>query len=180
MKPLSRPGNHQKIITVVQGDYAVSADPSVVMSTVLGSCIAVCLYDQTAGVGGMNHFLLATQGGHSSRDLKYGVNAMELLINKVLQAGGDRRRLVAKMFGGARMTDHARDIGRSNAEFAADFLEREGIPCLSQSVGGERARRVQFTPTTGAARQMQISGPAPEPIVVAPPAAAKVDDITLF
>ena len=168
-----------KVITVIQGDYAVSAAPDVIMSTVLGSCVAVCLYDAEAGVGGMNHFLLADFGQNQSDDLKYGVNAMELLINKVLQAGGDRRRLQAKLFGGARMTDHSRDIGQNNAKFALDFIGREGIPCTSQSLGGDKARRVQFSPSTGAARQMQIAGPAPEVEVVrrAPPPTA---EITLF
>ena len=169
----------QKMITVVQGDYAVSADPQVVLSTVLGSCVAVCLFDAKSGVGGMNHFLLAGSGGNKSADLKYGVNAMELLINRVLQGGGQRANLQAKLFGGARMTDHSRDIGRSNADFALEFLNREGIACVSQSLGGDKARRVQFTPTTGAARQLQIAGPDPNTIPVkraAPPA----NDITLF
>lgn len=148
------------------------------MSTVLGSCVAVCLFDTNAGVGGMNHFLLASSDQAKTNDLKYGVNAMELLINRVLRAGGERAALQAKLFGGARMTDHSRDIGRSNADFALGFLEREGIPCVSQSLGGDKARRVQFTPTTGAARQLQISGPAPEVKPVAP--VAPVADITLF
>lgn len=169
----------QNTITIVQGDFAVSKDPSVVMSTVLGSCVAVCLFDARVCVGGMNHFLLAGEGQARTNDLKYGINAMELLINRVLRAGGERRDLQAKLFGGARMTDHARDIGRSNAVFALDFLERESIQCVSQSLGGDKARRVQFTPTTGAARQMQVSGPPPEikPVVQPKPQAAP---ITLF
>lgn len=166
-------------MTVIQGEYAVSAEADVVMSTVLGSCVAVCLFDPIAGVGGMNHFLLAGYGNAHSNDMKYGINAMELLINKVLQAGGDRRRLQAKLFGGARMTDHSNDIGGTNAQFAMDFLTREGIPCISKSLGGDKARRVQFNPHTGAARQLQVQGPAPvvEKIRVAPPPTA---DITLF
>lgn len=169
----------QKTITVVQGDYAVSSDPHVIMSTVLGSCVAVCLFDPRAHVGGMNHFLLAGDGQARGDDLKYGVNAMELLINRVLRAGGDRRALQAKLFGGARMTDHARDIGHSNAVFALEFLAREGIPCVSQSLGGQKARRIQFTPSTGAARQLQVSGPPPEirPIAHVLP---KPEAITLF
>lgn len=167
-----------KPITVVQGDYAVSADPQVYMSTVLGSCVAVCLFDPTARVGGMNHFLLVGETRNDAADLKYGVNAMELLINKVLRAGGQRHALKAKLFGGARMTDHARDIGSSNAKFALEFLQREGIPCIAQSLGGDKARRVQFTPTSGAARQMQISGP--DPIETPRPAPAPATEITLF
>ena len=171
--------NTQKTVTIVQGDYAVSADPNVLFSTVLGSCVAVCLFDQRAGIGGMNHFLLAGDTQHPSKDLKYGVNAMELLINKVLRAGGDRNALQAKLFGGARMTEHSRDIGASNARFAEDFLQREGIACVAQSLGGNKARRVQFTPASGAARQMQISGPGPiiEPVPTKAPDKA---DITLF
>ena len=167
-----------KIMTIVQGDFAVSNDAQVIMSTVLGSCVAVCIFDLQAKVGGMNHFLLASGGDTNSNDLKYGVNAMELLINRILRAGGDRRRLQAKIFGGARMTVHARDIGQSNGEFALAFLEREGIPCLSQSLGGTMARRVQFTPTTGAARQMQISESPPTETPVVRPRAAP--EITLF
>lgn len=167
-----------KMMTIVQGDFAVSADPHVVMSTILGSCVAVCIFDLQAKVGGMNHFLLASSGDTNTSDLKYGVNAMELLINRILRAGGDRRRLQAKIFGGARMTVHARDIGQSNGAFALSFLEREGIACLSQSIGGTMARRVQFTPTTGAARQMQIAGsPLPETQVMRPRPAP---EITLF
>lgn len=168
-----------KTVTVVQGDYAVSSDPDVVLSTVLGSCVAVCLFDLQAQVGGMNHFLLAGGGTTDSDDLKYGVNAMELLINRLLRAGADRRMLQAKLFGGARMTVHARDIGQSNAVFALDFLAREGISCLSQSLGGDKARRVQFTPTTGAARQLQIAGTPPE-IAPAPQRTRLEPAITLF
>lgn len=168
-----------KTLTIVQGDYAVSADPNVRFSTVLGSCVAVCLFDQGACVGGMNHFLLAGDIQDKSKDLKYGVNAMELLINKVLRAGGDRNALQAKLFGGARMTEHARDIGASNARFAEEFLQREGIICVAKSLGGDKARRVQFTPASGAARQMQISGPGP--IITPPtPKALQATDITLF
>jgi chemotaxis protein CheD len=166
-------------ITVIQGDFAVSSDPNVIMSTVLGSCVAVCLFEPQAAVGGMNHFLLAGSNQTSSDDLKYGVNAMELLINRVLRAGGERRLLRAKLFGGARMTEHSRDIGQSNAVFARDFLDQEGIVCVSESLGGTQARRVQFTPSTGAARQMQVAGAAPE---VSPPKrpVPSPADITLF
>ncbi len=169
----------RKTITVVQGEFAVSADPAVTMSTVLGSCVSVCLYDSTQQLGGMNHFLLAATRDDASGDLKYGVNAMELLINRLLQRGAARARLEAKVFGGARMTQHSRDIGASNAAFALDFLTKEGIPCRAQSLGGTSARRVQFHPTTGAARQMQVAGAAPE-VVAPPPPPPATPEITLF
>lgn len=169
----------EKIVTVVQGDYAVSAAPNVVMSTVLGSCVSVCMFDPAAKVGGMNHFLLATGGGAQSNDLKYGVNAMELLINQLIRAGGLRSNFRAKLFGGARMNNNLNDIGASNAKFAQEFLSQESIPCLSHSLGGNMARRVRFTPTTGAAQQMQIAGPEPE-LKPIKPVAAPADAITLF
>jgi len=127
----------------------------------------------------MNHFLLASQNAAGSSDLKYGVNAMELLINRVLQAGANRERLQAKLFGGARITDHSRDIGSSNADFAIQFLEREGITCVSQSLRGNMARRVRFYPTTGAAKQLQIAN-APQEIETVQPRREPVADITLF
>jgi len=169
----------ERTITIVQGDFAVSGDPAVVMSTVLGSCVAVCLFDPKVKVGGMNHFLLAGDGDARSNDMRYGVNAMELLINQLLHAGAARDRLLAKLFGGARMTPHARDIGQSNATFARDFLVQEGIPCVSHSLGGVQARRVQFKPVTGAARQLQIAGDAPVLAVETAPAPPP-SDITLF
>lgn len=168
-----------KTITIIQGDFAVSGDPAVVMSTVLGSCVAVCLYDPDAGVGGMNHFLLAGNGDARSDDMRYGVNAMELLINQLLRAGAARDRLSAKLFGGARMTTHARDIGLSNATFAQTFLKDEGIPCVSQSLGGAQARRVQFKPVSGAARQLQIAGTAPDLLIERKPK-PPASEITLF
>lgn len=169
----------RQTISVIQGDFAVSADPSVVMSTILGSCVAVCLFEPRAAIGGMNHFLLAGTDNAESDDLKYGINAMELLINRVLREGGERKLLRAKLFGGACMTDHSRDIGQSNADFAREFLNREGIFCVSESLGGKQARRIQFVPSTGAARQMQIADPGPQ---LDPPKrpAPRTADITLF
>ncbi len=170
---------HRQSVTVVQGEFVVSVDPMVRLSTVLGSCVSVCLFDPTARIGGMNHFLLATHQTGAQDDLKYGVNAMELLINRLLQSGADRKRLVAKVFGGARMTAHARDIGASNVAFALAFLEREQIACLAKSVGGTAARRVQFIPTTGAARQMQVTDIQADPVATAMPP-APTPGITLF
>jgi chemotaxis protein CheD len=167
------------VIPVIQGGFAVSADPNDVMSTVLGSCVAVCLFDPVKAVGGMNHFLLATASHADSNDLKYGINAMELLINRLINAGAQRENLKAKIFGGARMTDHAGDIGQGNATFAENFLKRENIPCVSASVGGEKARRVQFFPTTGTARQMQITGTTPQ-VASSPYSQRTEPNITLF
>ncbi len=150
-----------KSINVVQGEYAVSTDPEDVLTTVLGSCVAACLYDPVAKVGGMNHFLLPGSQVGTSENMSYGLNAMELLINSMLKEGGRRGRFRAKLFGGARMHEGLTDIGTKNAVFAREFLELEGIHCESESLGGTSARRVRFWPVLGRA-QLKIVGTAAE------------------
>jgi chemotaxis protein CheD len=139
-------------VHVVQGEYFVTGDPDAMLTTILGSCVAACLRDPVAGVGGMNHFLLPGSTGADGQ--RYGVNAMELLINGLLQKGAKRDRLEAKIFGGAHVVRGLSDIGRQNAAFAKIYLENEGIPVVGESVGGPHARRVQFWPASGRARQL--------------------------
>lgn len=175
-------GRPEKVVHLIQGEYRVSGDPDVAYSTVLGSCVATCLHDPLARVGGLNHFLLpgTKDGAHES--LSYGVHAMELLINALLKRGAARDRLEAKIFGGARMMNSLADIGGQNARFAKEFLIRENIPLLSESLGGDRARRIQFWPASGRARQLLIAAheaqivEAPPP----PPPAARTGDVELF
>jgi chemotaxis receptor (MCP) glutamine deamidase CheD len=113
------------------------------MSTVLGSCIAACIRDPERGLGGMNHFLLPDGDGNgdSEEAKRYGVNAMEILINSLLRAGARRDRLEAKLFGGASMFDRLRNIGAENAAFAKRFLQAEGIAVIGGDTGGTSARR---------------------------------------
>ncbi|MCC6918012.1 MAG: chemotaxis protein CheD [Alphaproteobacteria bacterium] len=147
-----------RTVHVVQGQYRVTADPDEVLSTVLGSCVACCLRDPVAGIGGMNHFILpGDEGGPDS--VKYGLNAMELLINALLQRGALRSRFEAKLFGGANVVQGLGNIGAKNSSFAVRFLESEGIRCVGQSLGGNRARRVKFWPATGRAIQMLLQDP---------------------
>jgi chemotaxis protein CheD len=146
-----------RIETVVQGQYRISADPQVVLSTVLGSCVAACFFDAEAGIGGMNHYLLPDGGPHGDPDLKYGAMAMELLINELLKRGAARSRLRVKLFGGAQIVANLGSIGERNAAFGRSYVAREGFPILSESLGGSHARRLQFSPATGAARFMIVS-----------------------
>ena len=127
------------------------------LTTVLGSCVAACLWDASAGVGGMNHFLLPHgRVGERTDILRYGVHAMELLVNALLNAGARRSALEAKLFGGAHLTGGFSVAGRLNAEFATDFLDREGIAYRGGSMGGYAARRVEFWAVTGRARQRLV------------------------
>jgi chemotaxis protein CheD len=142
-------------VHLVQGEQHVTDDPHVVLSTLLGSCVAACMRDPVAGIGGMNHFLLP--GARSSGDCveaqRHGVHAMELLVNALLTRGARRERLEAKLFGGARLIDGLTDIGRQNADFAERFLAAEGIRHVGGSLRGENGRKLQFWPVSGRARQ---------------------------
>ena len=150
-----------KRMHVIQGEWKVSNDPSVVLSTVLGSCVAACLRDPVAGVGGINHFLLPgsldamAQGGDVSR---YGVHLMELLINGLLKQGARRDRLEAKIFGGAKTIASFSNVGQQNADFATRFLTDEGIRIVGASTGGDAGRKLEFWPVSGRARQYALTG----------------------
>lgn len=158
-----------QILHVLQGEFRISRAPDVVLSTILGSCVAVCLWDETVGLGGMNHFLLPYgPKAAGTAPERYGVHAMEILINALLSSGARRNRLKAKLFGGARVMAKLSDIGESNARFAREFLMTEEIPCLAESLGGTSARRVLFRPVTGQARQMLVPDTSIEPAVAIP------------
>ncbi|MGP3695985.1 chemotaxis protein CheD [Rhodobacter sp. NSM] len=149
--------DRSKVTNVVQGSCVASNSQFEVYSTTLGSCVCTCLSDPVARVGGMNHFLLPSAGRDDSRHLRYGSNAMELLINALLKLGADRDRLEAKLFGGAAMTPQLGAIGKANADFAQEYLAQEGIRCTAQSLGGVVARRIRFWPATGRVQQMFLT-----------------------
>lgn len=142
---------------IAQGEYATGDGRGGSISTILGSCVASCLYDPVSGVGGMNHFLVPDGASAGVQAASFGINAMELLINAVIKQGGDRMRLRAKVFGGARMIAGLTDIGAKNGEFVLEFLRRESIVCVGASLGGVQARRIEFWPETGRARQRVLT-----------------------
>lgn len=185
---LHRPSDlSERVVHVVQGEHAIVTEPGVVLSTILGSCVAACMHDPVVRIGGINHFLLPGDGSDQGVDgTKYGVNAMELLINGLLQRGAVRARLQAKLFGGAHVVHNLSDVGAKNAEFALRFLKIEGIPCVGQSLGGNQARRLRFWPDSGRASQLLLEKShqdalAVERLVGSKPLPAKpADDIELF
>ena len=162
-------------LTVAQGETRVSDEADVVLTTVLGSCIAACFYDPVAKVGGINHYLLA-EGGHANDPAsmqRYGVYAMKVLINAMLAMGATRSALKARLYGGASLRDGFRDIGAANALFARRFLRDERIALVGEDVGGHGARRVEFRPTLGLARcRIASERPAERPRLVVPTPAA--------
>jgi len=150
-----------KTIAVCQGELAVSGDHDVMLTAVLGSCVATCLWDRVARLGGMNHILLPGQLSDAGVGNKYGVYAMEALINELMKIGARKTNLVAKIFGGARTFENGLRIGEANARFARQFLEVESIPIIAESIGGNQARRVRFFPECGDAKQMLTIDPVP-------------------
>ncbi len=159
---LLRQSTGERRINIVQGHHYVDDDPATILTTILGSCIAACIWDPAAGVGGMNHFLLPGEGGANGQVPKgevqrYGVHLMELLINDLLRLGAQKSRLKAKLFGGACMIKGLTDIGALNAAFAEKFLMDEGIDLLGGSLRGEHGRRIQFWPVGGRARQALLT-----------------------
>jgi chemotaxis protein CheD len=142
-----------EIAVILPGEYFVSREPMVVY-TVLGSCISVCLRDPLVGIGGMNHFMLAAPTSEGGQDSwvdsgRYGSFAMEMLINEILKRGGRKDRLEAKVFGGGKIYDGAMDIGAKNAAWALDYLERESVPLLKANVGDVCPRKVYFFTDSG-------------------------------
>ncbi len=138
---------------IAQGEFATATEEDAMITTILGSCVSACLWDPVAGIGGMNHILLPHEIGGGTDVFGSRVNAMELLINAIIKLGGSKHRLQAKLFGGGKMIAKLSDVGDKNGEFVVSFLEAEGISCQSQSLGGVQARRIQFWPHSGRARQ---------------------------
>ncbi len=143
--------------TIMPGEY-YATDRNVMIRTLLGSCVAACLFDPESGVIGMNHFLLSNRRYAKNLPVclseagKYGIHAMELLINEMLQKGAKRRNLRAKAFGGSTMyrVSATRDnffcVGEVNVRFIREFLKNEDIPLIAEDLGGEITRVIHFMP----------------------------------
>lgn len=137
---------------VTIGEVVASLSP-LRLRTLLGSCVAVCLYDPALSAGGMNHILAPISSGNSDCAARFGVQAMELLINALMNLGADRRRFVAKAFGGANVLPAFSNptIGKLNVEFVREFLRTEGIPLVAERMGGELPVEVVFDTDSGRA-----------------------------
>lgn len=144
-------------IKLLPGQYFVTSQDKMLV-TVLGSCVAACMFDPITGVGGMNHFMLPnvnkTAGEFEKVQgmaAKYGVHAMEVLINELIKVGASKKRLKAKVFGGGRVVPSfvQSDVGRFNAEFVTQFLNTEKIPIIASDLCETYARKIYFFPTNG-------------------------------
>ncbi|MDO3388419.1 chemoreceptor glutamine deamidase CheD [Gilvimarinus sp. SDUM040013] len=140
-------------VKILPGEYFVTTKDQLIV-TVLGSCVAACIYDADRQIGGMNHFLLPNDGqasqGIANESARYGAYAMELLINHLLKLGARKSHLEAKVFGGGNVLQgitHT-NIGERNAEFVIEFLANEGIPLLAKDLLDRFPRKVYYFPAT--------------------------------
>ena len=184
IRPAAPPPPPPRPVVRIEAGGVHAAKGATEIRTVLGSCVAACIYDPAMRVGGMNHFMLPS-GDSADRPARYGVHAMELLINQVMKLGGERSRLRAKVFGGAaviRALKSGADVGRKNSEFIRAFLAAERIPIEAEQLEGDQPLEVRFQTDTAKARVRAIdaergaavfkselkvaAAPAPKPVPV--------------
>jgi chemotaxis protein CheD len=163
-------------VKILPGEYFVYDEDMLIMTT-LGSCIAACLWDRHAKIGGMNHFMLpdGLGSGASGEHGRYGSYAMELLINELLKRGATRGTLEAKVFGGGAMISgmNTINVGERNTTFVLDYLKTERIPVLSKDVLDVYPRKVCFLPASGKAMVKRLAPSNPEALVAQERAAAQ-------
>lgn len=150
-------------VKILPGEYFATGD-STAISTLLGSCVSVCLYDRDTKVGGMNHFMLpkvllqenATRCAPpyaapcaNACSARYGACAMKHLLERLELLGARRDNLKAKIFGGGRVMAAGVNIGEKNASFALGYLDERGIPVVASDLGGCWPRKLFFFPATG-------------------------------
>ena len=142
-------------VKILPGEYFVHDEDMLILTT-LGSCIAACLWDRNARVGGMNHFMLPEGAGDSGR---YGSYAMELLINEMMKRGASRLTMEAKVFGGGAVISgmNTLNVGERNTRFVMDFLAVERIPVVSKDVMDVYPRKVCFLPASGKAMVKRLA-----------------------
>lgn len=146
------PAFQRASVKVLPGEYFVH-DQDVSITTTLGSCVAACLHDRTAGIGGINHFMLPDGGDadDAAAGGRFGAFAMELLINEMLKRGARRGALEAKIFGGGQVMKSLAGtlIGEKNVSFVSEFLAQERIPVLGRDVLDIYPRKICMFPRSG-------------------------------
>ena len=129
----------------------MSAEPAII-TTVLGSCVSVCLYDARLHIGGMNHYQMPIWDGRELASPKYGNIAIERLIEKMMDLGSSPDRLIAKVFGGGQVLQSSNsvlNIGKRNIEVGQYVLEKQGISIVASDVGGHAGRKLIYNTESG-------------------------------
>ncbi|MDX2009282.1 MAG: chemotaxis protein CheD, partial [Myxococcaceae bacterium] len=152
LKSKGAPARGDLELVVINVGEMHASDRPVEIKTLLGSCVAACLYDPVTRIGGMNHFLLPDSSDHGGDPARFGVHAMEMLINALMKLGADRRRLEGKLFGGGNVLGAVArrpTVGERNSAFAREFLAREGIPIRGERLLSDCGTDVRFWPHEG-------------------------------
>jgi chemotaxis protein CheD len=144
-------------VTIIsQGEYVVTSKDEI-FSTILGSCVSVCIFDPIVRVAGMNHFLLpepaVIDDNIHIEKAKYGINAIEMMINDMLKLGSNKKNLKAKLFGGSNLLKYPSnsaiiEVGKQNVAFAIKYLDMEKINLLSSDTHGDAGRKIYFNTET--------------------------------
>jgi chemotaxis protein CheD len=130
-----------------------------IINTILGSCVAVCLWDPVTNRGGMAHYMLPLWNGEGLASPKYGNIAIDKLVEKLQSFGSSKANLKAKIFGGGEVIDSYNAyfyIGRRNIEIAYEILNEKSIPIIGSSTGGRQGRKIIFNTFTGEVRQRYV------------------------
>ncbi|MBI3351475.1 MAG: chemoreceptor glutamine deamidase CheD [Nitrospirae bacterium] len=143
----------QEVAIIMPGEYFVSRN-SIIVYTVLGSCVSVCIRDTVTHIGGMNHFMLPVPKISREEDSwgesgRYGIYAMELLINDILKRGGRKERFEVKVFGGGKIYTGENDIGASNADWILKYLHKEGLSPVQTDMGDVFPRKIYYFSDSG-------------------------------
>ncbi|MBX2868623.1 MAG: chemoreceptor glutamine deamidase CheD [Acidiferrobacterales bacterium] len=142
---------------ILPGEYYVTSYDEVI-ATVLGSCVSACIRDPESGVGGMNHFMLpgneGTQtklwAGQETLQTRYGVEAMETLIEEILKLGSRPEHLELKLFGGGKVLSmETNNVGQRNITFVKDYVKKQGLEVVAEDLGGPHPRKILYFPKTG-------------------------------
>lgn len=152
-------GDVMKRVYLYPGQIVTSGQPLMV-STILGSCVSICLWDPEARVGGINHYLLPNNPLNGQVDLRYGNTAIERLIERLLALGVKKQRIVAKIVGGASIltnfSDARKSIGDQNVDIARKLLAKHGIDVSGEQTGGTRGRKLLFHTGNGCVFSKEI------------------------
>lgn len=130
---------------------------SYIVDTILGSCVAVCLFDTKLKIGGINHFMLPLWNGVGLASPKFGNIATEKLIEKMIKNGATKENMVAKLFGGANQMDSSMNIGLRNVEIAKEVLDNYNIKIIAENTGGTIGRKLKYETGTGQVMMKFIS-----------------------
>ena len=155
--------NNHYAAKIKPGEFYVSFNGELI-TTILGSCVSVCVRETRLGIGGMNHIMLPDADRYNrwdnspaSLDARYGNIAMERLINFILSHGGKRENLEIKVFGGATLFNFIEQVGTKNIEFVKLYLLKEGFKISNEDVGGRRPRKIHFYSSTGRVRVKELA-----------------------